>query len=53
MYSLDSYKIGKLIRNARKAKDLTVEELADRINKSRTTMYKYERKAADRTSAGT
>lgn len=43
MYSLDSYRIGKLIRDARKAKNLSVEELGEKINKSRTTMYKYER----------
>lgn len=43
MYSLDSYKIGKLIREARKIKGLSAEELADKICKSPTTMYKYER----------
>lgn len=43
MYSLDSYKIGKLIREARKIKGLSAEELANKICKSPTTMYKYER----------
>lgn len=43
MYSLETYKIGKFIREARKAKDMTIEELAKIINKSRTTTYKYER----------
>ena len=43
MYNLDSYKIGKMIREARKSKGLSVEELANKICKSITTMYKYER----------
>ena len=43
MYSLDSYKIGKLIREARKVKGLTAEELAEKICKSPTSVYKYER----------
>lgn len=43
MYNLDSYKIGKMIRKARKSKGLSVEELANKICKSITTMYKYER----------
>lgn len=43
MYRLDSYKIGKKIREARKVKGLTVEELAEMICKSSTSVYKYER----------
>lgn len=43
MYNLDSYKIGKMIRQARKVKGLTVEELAEKICRSSTTVYKYER----------
>ena len=33
MYNLDSYKIGKMIREARKSKGLSVEELANKICK--------------------
>lgn len=43
MYNLDAYKIGKMIRQARKTKGMTVEELAEKICKSSTTVYKYER----------
>ncbi len=43
MYNLDSYKIGNMIRKARKSKGFTAEKLAEKINKSSTTMYKYER----------
>ena len=43
MYSLEMYKIGKFIRESRKSKNMTIEELAKIINKSRTTTYKYER----------
>lgn len=43
MYNTDSYKIGKLIREARKSKGMSVEELSGLICKSDTTMYKYER----------
>ena len=31
MYSLETYKIGKFIREARKAKDMTIEELAKKL----------------------
>ena len=43
MYNLDSYKIGKKIKEVRKAKGLSVEEFANKICKSITTTYKYER----------
>lgn len=43
MYNLESYKIGKMIREARKLRGLTVEELAEKICRSSTTVYKYER----------
>lgn len=43
MYNLDAYKIGKMIREVRKSKGVSIEELAKRICKSTTTVYKYER----------
>lgn len=43
MYNLDSYKFGELLRKARKAKKKSVKEIADKINKTETTVYKYER----------
>ena len=43
MYNLDQYKFGQAFRTARKAKGLTTLDLANKINKSRTTIYKYER----------
>ena len=43
MYNLDSYKIGKKIRDVRRVKKLTVEEIAEMICNSSTTVYKYER----------
>lgn len=43
MYNLDTYKIGKMIREVRKSKGVSIEELAKRICKSTTTVYKYER----------
>ena len=38
-----SRKIGSLIRQFRQSKALTIEELAERINKSRATLSKYEK----------
>ena len=43
MYNLDGYKIGDSIRKIRKSKNMSVEELAKRISKTSTTIYKYER----------
>lgn len=43
MYNLDGYKIGDAIRKIRKSKNMSVEELANRISKTPTTIYKYER----------
>lgn len=43
MYNLDWYKIGDSIRKIRKSKNMSVEELANRISKTPTTIYKYER----------
>lgn len=43
MYNLDGYKIGDAIRKIRKSKNMSVEELANRIAKTPTTIYKYER----------
>lgn len=43
MYNLDGYKIGDSIRKIRKSKNMSVEELANRISKTPTTIYKYER----------
>ena len=43
MYNIDQYKFGQAFRTARKAKRLTASDLANKINKSKTTIYKYER----------
>lgn len=43
MYNLDSYKFGEFLRKARKAKKKTVKEIAEKISKTETTVYKYER----------
>lgn len=43
MYNLEGYKIGDAIRKIRKSKNMSVEELANRISKTPTTIYKYER----------
>ena len=43
MYNLDGYKIGDAIRKMRKSKNMSVEELANRIAKTPTTICKYER----------
>ena len=43
MYNLDGYKIGDAIRKIRKSKNISVEDLANRISKTPTTIYKYER----------
>lgn len=43
MYNLESYKFGELFRKARKAKNISVTELAKQIGKTNTTIYKYER----------
>ena len=42
MYSLNSYNFGKLFRTARKSKWLSIEEVADKIGKAPSTVYKYE-----------
>ena len=42
MYSLNSYNFGKLFRTARKSKGLSIEEVADKIGKAPSTVYKYE-----------
>lgn len=42
MYSLNSYNFGKLFRTARKSKGLSIEEIADKIGKAPSTIYKYE-----------
>ena len=34
--------IGKKIKNIRKSKNMTIQELADSINKSKSTVSKYE-----------
>jgi len=38
-----SIEIGKRIRNFRKAKKMTIQELADQIYKSKATVSKYEK----------
>lgn len=43
MYNLEAYRIGDMIKKTRQAKNITVEELARRISKTKTTIYKYER----------
>lgn len=43
MYNLELYKFGDLFRNARKAKQISIEELSDKLGKTCTTIYKYER----------
>ncbi len=43
MYNLEMYKFGNLLRKARKAKNISSEELANAIHKTRATIYKYER----------
>lgn len=43
MYNIEDYKFGKIFRMARKAKGLTIIELSKKINKSESTIYKYER----------
>ena len=43
MYNLDSYKFGEQLRNARKAKKVSIKDIADKLNKAETTIYKYER----------
>lgn len=43
MYSLNSYNFGNLFRTARKANDLSIEEVAKKINKAPSTVYKYEK----------
>lgn len=43
MYNIEDYKFGQTFRMARKSKGITVNELALKIHKSNTTIYKYER----------
>lgn len=43
MYSLNSYNFGNLFRTARKAKRLSIEEIAKKIDKAPSTVYKYEK----------
>ena len=43
MYSLMSYNFGNLFRTARKAKGLSIEEIAKKIDKASSTVYKYEK----------
>lgn len=42
MYNLENYKFGNVLRNIRKSKGMTIEELAEKIGKSVPTVYKYE-----------
>lgn len=42
MYSLNSYNFGKLFRTARKSKEMSIEEIAEKIGKAPSTVYKYE-----------
>ena len=43
MYNLNSYKFGESFRKARKMKGISVSKIAKEINKTETTIYKYER----------
>lgn len=43
MYNLESYNFGELLRRARKSKKISVKEIANKLNKTETTIYKYER----------
>ena len=43
MYSLNFYNFGNLFRTARKSKGLSIEEIARKINKAPSTVYKYEK----------
>ena len=42
MYSLNSYNFGKLFRTVRRSKGLSIEEVAGKIRKAPSTVYKYE-----------
>ncbi|MBO5397639.1 MAG: helix-turn-helix domain-containing protein [Clostridia bacterium] len=43
MYNLKSYKFGENFRRIRKLKKISVSDIAKQINKTDTTVYKYER----------
>lgn len=43
MYNLNSYNFGENFRKVRKLKGLSVAEIAEKLNKTETTIYKYER----------
>lgn len=43
MYNLNSYNFGENFRKARKIKGISVADIAKKINKTETTIYKYER----------
>ena len=43
MYNLNSYKFGESFRKARKMTGISVSKIAKEINKTETTIYKYER----------
>jgi len=42
MYDLSSYNLGEMIKNIRKSKNIPLEELGDKIGKTKATVYKYE-----------
>lgn len=42
MYSLEYYNFGKMFKNARKSKKISIENLSKKIQKSPSTIYKYE-----------
>lgn len=43
MYNLNSYNFGENFRRIRKLKKINIREIAQKINKTDTTVYKYER----------
>lgn len=42
MYDINNINIGKIIRELRKGKHLSLEQVGKEINKSKSTVYKYE-----------
>lgn len=42
MYDLTTYNLGKKLKDIRKSKKITLEELGNKIGKSKVTIYKYE-----------
>lgn len=43
MYNLKSYRFGDYFRKIRKAKNISIKDMAEKLSKTPTTIYKYER----------